>query len=103
MFKGLSLGKRIGIVFGMSMALLLVVSGGSLLGINGLIGEAQEAIDRSSLQAELVRMEGELHPGALPVKELLDSQEELIQRALRTEQAILLVSLLALVLEAAGV
>ena len=49
MKSSMSIGKKIGLGFGIVMALLLAVGSISYLGVNGIIGNAAEVIDGNKI------------------------------------------------------
>jgi len=57
MFKNMSIGKKIGLGFGVVLLLLAVVAVWSVTGINGIVVNAGEVIDGNKLRAEMIQKE----------------------------------------------
>ena len=56
-WKNLTIGKKIGIGFGVVLALLVVVGIMSYTGVSGIVGDAEEVIDGNKLNGDLAQKE----------------------------------------------
>jgi len=57
MFSSMSVGKRLGLGFGVVLTLVAVLAGWSIWGIGGIVGHAEEVIDGNKLRAEMIQKE----------------------------------------------
>ena len=56
-WKNLTIGKKIGVGFGVILALLVVVGIMSYTGVSGIVGDAEEVIDGNKLNGDLAQKE----------------------------------------------
>lgn len=56
-WKNLKLSRKLAVGFGTVVLLGAVVGGWAILGINGIVGDARQAIDGNKLRGEFVKME----------------------------------------------
>ena len=57
MLKKLTVGKQIGVGFTVVLALLAIISGWSVFGISGIVGNASEVIEGNKLRGDMVQRE----------------------------------------------